>query len=173
MYDGSMFIIKSINIYENEGLSVKREEVFKNMMETLYESSRLIHLYESVPRKYGTDDELYMVEVHTLDLIGRHGKITTTEIAEINNRTTSAASQMVEKLIKKELVHKYRNPNNFRELLIELTEKGEIVYEYHKNLDDVEYNIHLERLEEYSTEDFEKLMQIVKMINEGVEKALP
>lgn len=151
---------------------MKREEVFKELMDTMYESSRLIHLYESVPRKYGTDDELFMVEVHTLDLIGRHGKITTSEIAEINNRTTSAASQMVEKLIKKELAFKYRNPNNHRELFIELTKKGEIVYAYHKQLDAVEYNKHLKTLEDYTIEDFEVFIRIAQVINRGVEKSL-
>lgn len=150
---------------------MNREEVFKELMETMYESSRLIHLYESIPRTYGTEDELFMVEVHTLDLIGRHGKITTSEIAEINNRTTSAASQMVEKLIKKDLAFKYRNPNNQRELIIELTEKGKIVYAYHKELDAVEYHKHLKTLEEYTIEDFQVFIQIAQVINRGVEKS--
>lgn len=151
---------------------MRREEVFNELMESLYESSRLIHQYESIPRKYGTEDELYMVEVHTLDLIGRHKKITTTEIAEINNRTMSAASQMVEKLIQKELVVKYRNPHNHRELLIELTEKGKMVYDYHEKLDEDEYRQQLARLEEYTIEDFMLFVRMSQIINRGVEESL-
>ncbi len=151
---------------------MKREEVFNELMESLYESSRFIHQYESMPRKYGTEDELYMVEVHTLDLIGRYKKMTTSEIAAINNRTMSAASQMVEKLIKKDLAFKYRNPTNHRELIIELTEKGKIVYDYHKRLDEVEYDKHLDNLQEYAIEDFQLFIRISEMINRGMEKSV-
>lgn len=151
---------------------MRREEVFNELMESLYESSRLIHQYESMPRKYGTEDELYMVEVHTLDLIGRHKRMTTTEIAEINNRTMSAASQMVEKLFKKDLVLKYRNPENHRELLIELTEKGKVVYNYHKELDKFEYRKLLACLEDYKNEDFQLFIRMSQTISHGVEESL-
>jgi DNA-binding MarR family transcriptional regulator len=147
-----------------------REEVFNELMETLYETSRLLSSYESFPRKYGTEDELFMVEVHTLALIGDHGKITTSEIAEITNRTKSAVSQMVDKLIKKELAVKYRNQNNYRELLIELTPKGQIVYEYHKKLDEMEYGKLLKSLNEFSTKDFQTYIKIAKVINSGIEQ---
>ena len=46
------------------------KEGFYELMETIYETSRLISSYENIPRKYGTEDELYMIEVHTLNLIG-------------------------------------------------------------------------------------------------------
>lgn len=49
-----------------------REEVFSELMESLYEVSRNTSLYESIPRKYGSDDELYMVEAHTINLIGKN-----------------------------------------------------------------------------------------------------
>ncbi len=47
-----------------------RDEVFFELMESIYEVSRITSIYESIPRKYGTDDELYMVEAHTINLIG-------------------------------------------------------------------------------------------------------
>ncbi|GKV65881.1 MULTISPECIES: MarR family transcriptional regulator [unclassified Sporosarcina] len=151
---------------------VKREKVFNELMDTLYETSRLISTYESIPRTYGTEDELYMVEVHTLNVIGDHKKITTTEIAEMTNRTKSAVSQMVEKIVKKDLAMKYRNPNNYRELIIELTPKGEIIYDYHKKLDEVEYNKHLKNLKDYTAEDFHTILNFAKVFNRGVERAL-
>lgn len=149
-----------------------RKVVFYELMEMLYETSRLISSYESIPRNYGTEDELYMVEVHTLGLIGDHKRITTTEIAELTNRTKSAVSQIVEKLVKKELVLKYRNPYNHRELIIELTEKGKIVYEYHEQLDESEYGKHLKNLKEYTAEDFQTFTEIAKVFNGGLERAL-
>lgn len=151
---------------------LNRIDVFNELMETIYDTSRLISSYESFPRKYGTEDELFMVEVHTLNIIGDHRQITTSEIAEITNRTKSAVSQMVDKLIKKELAVKYRNQNNYRELIIELTPKGKIVYEYHKKLDETEYGKHLMNLKEFTAEDFQTFIKIAKVINYGVEKDL-
>ena len=149
-----------------------REEVFNELMETLYETSRLISSYEGIPRKYGTDDELYLVEVHTLNLIGDQGKTNTTEIAEMTNRTKSAVSQMVDKLLKKGLVEKYRNPDNHRELIIELTPKGKIVYQYHKVLDKRNYGRNLRYLTQFTTEDFQKYITISKILNSKITEDL-
>ncbi|MEK5332932.1 MULTISPECIES: MarR family winged helix-turn-helix transcriptional regulator [unclassified Lysinibacillus] len=149
-----------------------KEKVFYELMETLYETSRLISSYENIPRKYGTDDELYMIEVHTLNLIGDKVKTNTSEIAEITNRTKSAVSQMVDKLIKKDLAIKYRNPNNYRELTIELTSKGKLVYEYHKKLDEEEYGSHLKNLEQFTVEDFQNYITILNVINRRTRNVL-
>lgn len=151
---------------------MEREQVFNELMETLYESSRLISTYESIPRKYGTEDELFMVEVHTLNLIGDHVKITTSEIAEITDRTKSAVSQMMDKLVKKDIAIKYRNPSNYRELIIELTPKGQIIYEYHKEIDEIEYGKHLKNLEVSTAEDFQTFVEILRIINRGIKRSL-
>ncbi|PIJ97417.1 MarR family winged helix-turn-helix transcriptional regulator [Lysinibacillus sphaericus] len=144
---------------------MEKEEIFYELMETLFETSRSISTYESIPRKYGTEDELYMIEAHTLNLIGDKIKTNTTEIAEITHRTKSAVSQMMDKLIKKELAFKYRNPDNYRELTIELTPKGQLVYEYHKKLDKEEFGNYLSDLENFTTEDFQKIITFLTLIN--------
>ncbi len=149
-----------------------KEKVFYVLMETLYETSRLISSYENIPRKYGTEDELYMIEVHTLNLIGDQVKTNTSEIADLTNRTKSAVSQMVDKLIKKDLAFKYRNPDNYRELTIELTPKGKLVYEYHKKLDEEEYGSHLKNLEQFTVEDFQNYITILNVINRRTRKVL-
>ncbi|MEY9970726.1 DNA-binding MarR family transcriptional regulator [Lysinibacillus sp. RC46] len=149
-----------------------KEKIFYELMETIYETSRLISSYENIPRKYGTEDELYMIEVHTLNLIGDQIKTTTSEIAEIKNCTKSAVSQMVDKLIKKGLVIKYRNLDNYREFHIELTPKGKIVYEYHKNLDLEEYRSHLKNLEQFTAEDFQKYITVLNLINQRTQSVL-
>lgn len=151
---------------------MNKEKAFYELMETIYETSRLISSYENIPRKYGTDDELYMIEVHTLNLIGDQVKTTTTEIAEIKNCTKSAVSQMVDKLIKKDLVVKYRNPDNYRELNIELTPKGKLVYDYHKKLDLEEYRNYLKNLEQFTVEDFEKYITLLNVINRRTQSVL-
>lgn len=149
-----------------------KEEIFYELMETIYETSRLISSYENIPRKYGTEDELYMIEVHTLNLIGDQVKTTTSEIARIKNCTKSAVSQMIDKLIKKDLVVKYRNPDNYRELNIELTPKGKLVFEYHKKLDLEEYRKYLKNLEQFTAEDFQKYITVLNVINRRTQSVL-
>nr|WP_241747012.1 MarR family transcriptional regulator [Lysinibacillus sphaericus] len=113
-----------------------------------------------------------MIEVHTLNVIGDQVKTTTSEIAEIKNCTKSAVSQMVDKLIKKDLVVKYRNPDNYRELNIELTPKGKLVYDYHKKLDLEEYRNYLKNLEQFTSEDFEKYITLLNVINRRTQSVL-
>lgn len=139
---------------------MNKEEVFYEMMETVYEYSRKISSYESIPRQYGTVDEIYMVEAHTLNLIGDKIQTNITELAELTNKTKGALSQMVERLIKKEMVTKSKNPFDNREIIIQLTDKGKIVYDYHKELDKTEYSRLLNQLEEFSADDFIKYKKI-------------
>lgn len=66
----------------------------------------------------------------------------------------------MDKLIKKGLVIKHKNPNDNRQVNIELTDKGKKVYEFHKELDKQAYSKHLEKLDQYSTEDFLNYIKI-------------
>ncbi|KGR83054.1 MarR family winged helix-turn-helix transcriptional regulator [Lysinibacillus boronitolerans] len=149
-----------------------RDEVFFELMESIYEVSRITSIYESIPRKYGTDDELYMVEAHTINLIGDKIKTNTSELTQLTDKTKGAISQMVDKLVKKGLVLKYKNPANNREVIIELTEKGQQVYEYHKALDKMEYAKILNRLDEFSTDDFEKFIKISSILSDITRESL-
>ncbi len=79
---------------------------------------------------------------------------------------------MVDKLVKKGLVLKYKNPANNREVIIELTEKGQQVYEYHKALDKMEYAKILNRLDEFSTDDFEKFIKISSILSDITRESL-
>ncbi|MCS1392211.1 MarR family winged helix-turn-helix transcriptional regulator [Lysinibacillus boronitolerans] len=149
-----------------------RDEVFFELMESIYEVSRITSIYEGIPRKYGTDDELYMVEAHTINLIGDKIKTNTSELTQLTDKTKGAISQMVDKLVKKGLVLKYKNPANNREVIIELTEKGQQVYEYHKALDKMEYAKILNRLDEFSTDDFEKFIKISSILSDITRESL-
>ncbi|WP_342513353.1 MarR family transcriptional regulator [Sporosarcina sp. FSL K6-1522] len=145
-----------------------KEKIFHEMMETVYEYSRKINAYESIPRKYGTEDELYMVEAHTINLIGDKVQTNISELAELTNKTKGALSQMVDRLIKKGMVIKSKNPLDNREVIIQLTEKGKVVYDFHKKLDKLEYRRLLKDLPEFTAEDFLKYTQISTVLLNGV-----
>lgn len=149
-----------------------REQVFNELIESIYEVSRSTSAYESIPRKYGTEDELYMVEAHTINLIGEKSKVSPSYLANLTNKTKGAISQMVDKLLKKGLVIKYKNPTNNREVIIELSDKGKQAYKYHKELDQIEYGRMLSRLNQFSTEDLINFTKIASVINDHVKNLI-
>ncbi|SOC38519.1 MarR family winged helix-turn-helix transcriptional regulator [Ureibacillus acetophenoni] len=139
-----------------------KNKLVYSIMDTLYELSREISEYESIPRQYGTDDEIFMVEAHTINLIGENSNITISEIAKITNRTKGAISQMVEKLINKDIVCKEKDLKDQRRVFLHLTDKGKQIYDYHKKLDEKEYSKIIKKLDHYSYDEFEKFYQIAR-----------
>lgn len=107
----------------------------------IYNFEKIMNKYnawEKKPRHYGTEDLLYRSEVHTIEAIGKNNKINVTELAQYLGITKGAVSQMVDKLIKKDMVIKRMVSETENEVSLELTEKGSLVFkgheEYHKEL---------------------------------------
>jgi len=144
----------------------ERLQSFYRYMNALYDMSNSIKEYEGVPRKYGTDDLLYMAEVHTLELIGKKERTTTSELSQMTNKTLSAISQTVDKLAKKDLVMKTRNENNLRQIFIVLTEKGKKVYDFHEALDLENYLSYLEDMADVSEEEIANTAKVIRKTNE-------
>lgn len=98
---------------------------------------RLINLYNQkmkTPRFYGTDDLLYPAEVHLLEVIGANKGITTTQLAQRLSVTKGAVSQTAAKLMEKGLIIKNPAPGQQREQLLTISEKGNVVFQYHRKL---------------------------------------
>lgn len=101
-----------------------------------------IHLFLSVmnryiasekrPCDYGVGCILYRSEIHTIEAIGKHKQINVTELSSYLSVTKSAISQMIDKLIKKEMVDKKVLSKSDTEVALTLTPKGEIVYYKHE-----------------------------------------
>lgn len=139
---------------------MENKKLFNTIMEVIYDISRVTTEYESVPRKYGTEDEIFMVEAHTLNLIGDNENITMTDLVNITKKTKGAISQMIDKLIKKGMVCKTKDANDQRKSILSLTEKGKIIYDYHKKLDEREYGKIFSQMEHYSMEELKLFLNI-------------
>ncbi len=145
---------------------MSKEFKFAQMMELIYEFGNISTLYESIPRTYGNDITLHMAEAHMIQTIGNNNGITVTEISIIKNKSKSAISQVIEKLYKKGLLVKKKNPIDKKQICIYLSEKGKEIYVYHQNLDKKNYRKYLERLESFSEEDIEKTSALFKVLCE-------
>ena len=87
---------------------------------------------EQKPRHFGTHILLYPSEIHTIDFIGRNAGINITELASVQGVTKGAVSQLVRKLVEKEMVVRMKDERSDREVLLMLSPTGKVAYEAHK-----------------------------------------
>ena len=88
---------------------------------------RAIHKYtqfEKKPQEYCNGLTLTQPEIHTVAIIGDQEGINVTKLAGLRGITKGAASQMIYKLVDKELVEKRVSPNSDSEINLYLTKKG-------------------------------------------------
>ncbi|SHI49166.1 transcriptional regulator, MarR family [Desulfatibacillum alkenivorans DSM 16219] len=95
---------------------------------------RVVNKYRSLekaPILFGTGDSLFRQEVSAIQAIGADPGRNVSELAHILGVTKGTASPIVTRLAKRGLVNKYKNLDNNKEVLLELTVRGESVY--HEN----------------------------------------
>jgi DNA-binding MarR family transcriptional regulator len=91
---------------------------------------KILHLYSVISRKpkdYGTGDQLYFTEIHTITMVGKNREVNMTQLADMMGVTKGAISQTIRKLVNKKFILK-SNTNNRKEINLRLSEKGKIVY---------------------------------------------
>lgn len=144
---------------------MERAHIFEEIMHLITNATKYIRKYESAPRSYGTEDILYSEECHTIDMIGHNETISMAEIARSMGKTKSAISQIIDRLVKKELLKKQAHPDNERTLRLKLTEKGVRVFQYHAEFDRISYSKIMDNLSDFSDRELETYMEIQKQIN--------
>ncbi|HWQ66905.1 MAG TPA: MarR family transcriptional regulator [Methanospirillum sp.] len=87
---------------------------------------------EKSPKDFGSGDLLHCSEIHTLMAIGKHPDTNITELARFLGISKSATSQMITRLLNKDLVEKSQNPRNNKEIIIKLSAKGVIAFLGHE-----------------------------------------
>ena len=98
---------------------------------------RVLNLYlenQKKPRKYGLEELLYPSEVHLIMMIGQNPSAGVTELARKAGVTKGAISQMIQKLVKKQLIRKSQDPENSKKAVLTLTNKGKIAYYSHERM---------------------------------------
>lgn len=97
---------------------------------------RVIHKYnqwENMKRSYGTEHLFTRAEIHTIAAVGDHPGINITALAAVRGVIKGAASQMTYKLVDKGAIEKNVSPDSDTEVVLTLTESGQINYQAHKD----------------------------------------
>jgi DNA-binding MarR family transcriptional regulator len=147
----------------------------RDMLELSTRWERLLNKMAAVeksPRDFGSGDLLYRAEVHTLMAIGNNPGANVTDLAGHSGISKSAISQMVNKLVQKNLVEKYRSPDNEKEIFLRLTPRGRIAFLGHEQY---HLKVHArieEKLEEMTDEEFRVLQEFFRVIEETIDESL-
>ena len=147
----------------------KRSERLDELLDVFDKGYSLCAQYDEIPHQYG-EEVLYQSEMHFLQAVGNTGDITITTISQQLGKTTSACSQMVRKLKKKNLIEQRRNEKNNREYYLNLTPKGKEIYLAHEKLDHKCIQRTKEVLDEFNDEEREIYIRIQKQLNETFQK---
>lgn len=100
------------------------------------------------------DESITNKQIILLGHVYEHGKLNTGEISEILGITPSAVSQMLGKLEKSGYIKRSINPNNRREIIVEMDARGN---DYMRTSKQIELSI-IERY--YSKLDIEDIMEL-------------
>lgn len=141
-----------------------RFDAFYKVMQEIFRSSDLLNEYDALPHPYG-DYILYQKEAHIISLIGDTPGITAKEISQITSTTESACSQMIKKLLNKNWIYRSVSASNRRVNHLYLTDSGLNIYEQHRAWDERCYQLNYNHLENYSTDDFNFFLRLLRDIN--------
>lgn len=145
---------------------MNRREEYRKLFDLWMKIMTMMQEHESWERDFGTGDLLHPSEIHTLQAVGDHEGINITGVAESLGITKSGVSQMVNKLEKKGLIEKWKKPENDKEVLLRMTEKGEVAYSghelHHRRIQEM---INME-LDSYDDEKIEFLVGFLSRIRE-------
>lgn len=135
---------------------------FEDIKPLLQNVSHALTKYTIIDRMdfdFGVGVPLYPAEIHMLEAINRRNKIGVTELAKEFGITKGAVSQLVGKLVKKELVVKEKDLEHKARVIIKPTKLGrkacknhaefhekhdQAFFEYLRQLDDESFNVALE-----------------------------
>jgi len=127
---------------------------------------------EKIPIDHGTGDLLYASEINTLEIIGDSPGINLTQLAQKKGVTKSAVSQIVTKLVKKQLVVKNQSPDHEKVFLLELTDLGKVAYENHEKFHEKYDSPMIEKLLSMSDEQLELVTDTFEMLETTIDSYL-
>lgn len=141
-------------------------ELLTESMERVYTFVADSYDMYSVARDYGNGDKMNMAEIHTLSLIADNPGISVSGVSKMWNRTPSAASQNINKLVKKNLIEKKKENGDRKTIHLYVTESGQKLSDMHKAYDRKELTEIAKAL--LQTHTFDELQTALQVIETGV-----
>ncbi len=153
---------------------VNIQAMSKENRERILDMIYLSHLYlqkiESTPRDYGTGDLLYSSEIHTVVAVGKSPGCNLTKLAGSLSISKAAASKFVAKLLVKGYLAKSRSFDNDREVVFNLTTKGQTAAAGHDKFEAETFGPLFEVESVLSVQDYQVIKNYFQKIESIVSK---
>lgn len=143
---------------------MEKADIVIKALDAAEEISRVVREYDAIQHVYA-GYKLYQAEVHMLEQIGLCPGIGASQLAKIFNKTVSACSQIIRKLLQKELITQQSAPENARVRELRLTEAGKAVYEDHYRLENRYINRDINEFKDISIQEIEHFLKVCSVIH--------
>jgi len=127
---------------------------------------------ESLPRDFGTGDQLFPSEIHTLCVIGTASGINITDLSVRLGVTKGAISKIAKKMAEKDLIERYQEPGNDKEILLRLTPKGKRAYLGHEKLQEIAFERLATEMKNLTDEQNVFLFRVFEVMEEMIDSTL-
>ena len=139
-----------------------RTKICHELVELFIRLANKCQSIERFPVDYGEGVILYHSERHMLDLIGNQPGMNMSDFAQLSGVTKGAISQVARKLENKDVVRRYKEGANDKEVFIELTRKGMVIYNKQQKVNQESIAPLYEELEKYSDDKVYFLLEMFK-----------
>jgi len=107
----------------------------ESVLDLIYEAHQYLSILESSPRDYGTGEELFASEIHTIMAVAEHPEMNLTQLAEKLLVSKAAASKFSSRLAMRGYLEKRGSESSLKEVLFSLTGKGKTAAEGHREFE--------------------------------------
>ncbi|MGL5950186.1 MAG: MarR family winged helix-turn-helix transcriptional regulator [Cetobacterium sp.] len=140
-----------------------KKDICIAIMDKIVDISNILELYSVRKRTYGEDGKnYYKNEMHILEIIVENPDFSPSDIAKKLFKTRSSISQMLKKLVKKDLIYSVINNSDQRSLTYVPTENGKELYLAHKQFDKNMADLLRVEFKDYSNTELELFLEMLK-----------
>lgn len=150
---------------------ITHEDIF-NILIILVRISGKFHELEKTSFDIGNGEKLYPSEIHVIVAVGDNQGNNVTELSKRFGITKGAVSQVVNKLFVKGFLSKERNEKYGKEIILSLTEKGQLAYEIQDNFHNKMGVKFIKYLEPFTPEQINIFLEILGNIEEYIDTFL-
>jgi DNA-binding MarR family transcriptional regulator len=143
---------------------------FHKITKLFIESVNIVNENAKKPRDYGIGVCLFQSEIHTLSAIYSNSGVNASELARVLGITNGAVTQVVNKLVKKDLLEKYNEASNKKEVYFRLTQRGSKACEIHNRLEQDMFADTLSFLENLDNEGINVISVFMEKLTKDLKK---
>lgn len=128
-------------------------------------TQRIVEFYEKLSsweHSVVRDQGLTLPQVHALEILGTHKALRMKELADKMGVTTGTLTVLADRLVKADMIQRKPHERDRRSILVELTEKGQAVFEEH---DALHHQLTRDITVSLSEEECEQFSSLLEKIN--------